>query len=572
MAVPIAAAASTAAKFLAKQVAQRAAAGAISKATGGGNEDPDKPKLGLALTVTAVVLVVLLVFSLVNGAIVGVMSMIPDPSRVGTECYTVPDVDPTGKIVETITSGSSSADAGSGSGSLLTDVPEASGEVVYPLEIKPGHRITSSYGPRVPPVPGAYPFHYGTDFSNSDPYNTAIFAAADGVVWKAVLESGSGNVVYIQHNIGGVSYISRYAHMSSAYNAYVQTGDTVTAGQRIGTMGSTGTFTTGPHLHFEVWQNGTSIQSAINSLQWLEGNGAVNIANPLPGSPLDGGGGTTPIMVEYCFNGNGSMESNGNNSGVGSGPWGGHENGKIPASALCGLDFASGHLLRCDAASALNALNVSYRERFGHDMVVTDSYRSYEGQVQCRAQKGSLCATPGTSNHGWGLAVDLGDGVDSFLSAQYKWMSANASKHGWVNPSWARQGGSKPEPWHWEYTGGGAAVVGPDAGKTPESARLLAQEMMREYGWSNDQFQCLNNLWNRESGWNYKAANPTSSARGIAQTMMSAHFGSAWQLSPDAMDFLNSPARQIEWGLNYIRDRYSNPCGAWAHSERTGWY
>ncbi|WHP16942.1 M15 family metallopeptidase [Cellulomonas sp. ES6] len=85
-----------------------------------------------------------------------------------------------------------------------------------------------------------------------------------------------------------------------------------------------------------------------------------------------------------------------------------YANGQIPSSALCELGFAPGQQLRCDAAEALEQLDVAFTAAFGTHLVITDSYRSYGQQVACRQQKGSLCATPGTSNHGTGTAVDLG--------------------------------------------------------------------------------------------------------------------------------------------------------------------
>ncbi|PVU84169.1 hypothetical protein DDP54_10025 [Cellulomonas sp. WB94] len=128
-----------------------------------------------------------------------------------------------------------------------------------------------------------------------------------------------------------------------------------------------------------------------------------------------------------------------------------YANGRIPASALCELNFAAGAELRCDAVAAIEQLNVAYREKFGTDLVISDSYRSYASQVACRRTKGSLCAQPGTSNHGLGKAVDLGAGAQSFGTAQHRWLLANAEAYGWTLPTWARAGGSKPEPWHWEY-------------------------------------------------------------------------------------------------------------------------
>jgi len=130
-----------------------------------------------------------------------------------------------------------------------------------------------------------------------------------------------------------------------------------------------------------------------------------------------------------------------------------YSNGQIPASALCELDFAPGQQLRCDAAEALEQLNGAFAATFGANLVITDSYRSYSQQVACRAQKGSLCATPGTSNHGSGTAVDLGGNAYSFGTDQHDWMLAHAEEYGWTLPDWARASGSKPEPWHWEYVG-----------------------------------------------------------------------------------------------------------------------
>ncbi|GAA3223780.1 hypothetical protein GCM10010488_25820 [Oerskovia jenensis] len=129
----------------------------------------------------------------------------------------------------------------------------------------------------------------------------------------------------------------------------------------------------------------------------------------------------------------------------------GYSNGTIPESVLCSPSFAPGQLVRCDAAYQLEQLNVAYRAAFGTDISVTSSYRSYGSQVAVKASKGFLAAAPGTSNHGMAQALDLGGGISSFGSAQYAWMRANAPAYGWDNPEWARQGGSKPEAWHWEY-------------------------------------------------------------------------------------------------------------------------
>ena len=59
---------------------------------------------------------------------------------------------------------------------------------------------------------------------------------------------------------------------------------------------------------------------------------------------------------------------------------------------------------------------------------------------------------PGTSNHGLGVAVDIGT-AGAYGTATYVWLTANGPAFGWHNPDWALPGGSKHEPWHWEYIG-----------------------------------------------------------------------------------------------------------------------
>jgi hypothetical protein len=127
------------------------------------------------------------------------------------------------------------------------------------------------------------------------------------------------------------------------------------------------------------------------------------------------------------------------------------DNGDIPHAALCPLWGAGSHVLRADAAAAFNELSKAYAARFGSPICVTDSYRSYEMQVNLVGRKPRLAATPGTSNHGWGRAVDLCDGVNNFGTTTHEWMRANAPRYGWFHPAWAGQGRTRAEPWHWEF-------------------------------------------------------------------------------------------------------------------------
>jgi hypothetical protein len=131
----------------------------------------------------------------------------------------------------------------------------------------------------------------------------------------------------------------------------------------------------------------------------------------------------------------------------------GYPNGQIPLTALCALATAPGHYLRADAAFAFDQLSAAYAVQFGTTICVTDSYRDYATQVRLYATKPNLAARPGRSNHGWGTATDLCGGIQTFGSAQHEWLFTNAPQFGWFHPSWAQPNGSRPEAWHWEFSG-----------------------------------------------------------------------------------------------------------------------
>jgi hypothetical protein len=97
-------------------------------------------------------------------------------------------------------------------------------------------------------------------------------------------------------------------------------------------------------------------------------------------------------------------------------------------------------------------------------------------------------------------------------------------------------------------------------------ARLLAAP----YGWSaGSQWDCLVELWNQESGWSNTAEN-ASGAYGIAQALPNSKYPLSGQ--PPSSGGSASASAQISWGLNYIRETYGTPCGAWSHEESAGWY
>jgi hypothetical protein len=133
----------------------------------------------------------------------------------------------------------------------------------------------------------------------------------------------------------------------------------------------------------------------------------------------------------------------------------GYPNGQLPVGALCPLWGAPGMMLRADAAAAFNGMSKAYAGVFGVPLCVTSSYRTYERQVELYAtMPAGYAAVPGTSNHGWGLAVDLCGGIQVDGSPEHQWLLSHASAYSWFHPSWAMPGGGGPhEPWHWEFAG-----------------------------------------------------------------------------------------------------------------------
>jgi len=117
-----------------------------------------------------------------------------------------------------------------------------------------GARLSSSFGMRKHPIDGFTKMHRGTDFAA--PKGTPIMASGDGVIVRARWCGGGGNCIKIKHNS---TYSTIYAHMDKFANG-MKSGRRVKQGQVIGYVGSTGK-STGPHLHYEVIENGKKINS-----------------------------------------------------------------------------------------------------------------------------------------------------------------------------------------------------------------------------------------------------------------------------------------------------------------------
>lgn len=95
--------------------------------------------------------------------------------------------------------------------------------------------------------------------------------------------------------------------------------------------------------------------------------------------------------------------------------------------------------------------------------------------------------------------------------------------------------------------------------------RDIARAMLPRFGFSADQFGCLDALYMSESDWDPTADNPSSSAYGIPQALTETH-------DDLPADYMTNPASQIEWGLEYIRSSYGTPCAAWDFKQANNWY
>lgn len=275
----------------------------------------------------------------------------------------------------------------------VTLAPETATGGPFGLPVAPGaYHLTAGFG--TPGPRWSTGVHTGLDFAA--PTGTPVVAVGSGTV-TVQHPAWAGTLVRIDHG-GGVE--TWYAHLS---RVDVVTGQLVSAGDPVGLVGARGN-ASGPHLHLEV---------------------------RLDGAPYD------PALV----------------LDVPERPRPAYPNGQVPADALCPATPDGAQLLRCDAAVSYRLLATAYADDLGTTLCLTDSYRSRSGQERVFVTKPGLAATPGTSVHGLGLAVDLCGGVERFGTDEFDWLVRHGPAYGWVHPAWAAAGGSRPEPWHFEYAG-----------------------------------------------------------------------------------------------------------------------
>ena len=133
------------------------------------------------------------------------------------------------------------------------------------------------------------------------------------------------------------------------------------------------------------------------------------------------------------------------------------------------------------------------------------------------------------------------------------------------NPNTGQSSAALANPITANVTSGGINVSNPTT-NSASANQALAKQLAINMGYSDwttgQQWSDWVALWNQESGWNIDAANPTSSARGIAQN-----------INGYSSDYLEGNAvSQITWGINYIAGRYGNPSAAEAHERANNWY
>lgn len=126
------------------------------------------------------------------------------------------------------------------------------------------------------------------------------------------------------------------------------------------------------------------------------------------------------------------------------------DSGAVPKSELAPIPWAPTHFVRADVLDGLIALDAAYSKVFGEHLTINSSYRTYADQKSLYDPSSPIAAPPGCSNHGLGVAVDLGGGVETFGTEQYSWLKGHAEAYGWTHPEFAEPDGRVPEPWHWE--------------------------------------------------------------------------------------------------------------------------
>lgn len=555
-------------------------------------------------TVGGVVAVIIIVIALIISGLVSAVKVgNPDKSLQGDACAVAGgDSDPSKTALDDNegTKDSPYSGGGSGKGKALPNGGRYNGPNLYasgkndptfpfPKEstsktYMPAAKMismASSFGYRAPFIAGGVKtasFHDGTDIAA--PNGSPALAFADGIVTLVSRTPKEGGMVQIQHTIDGKPYTTAYRHLIGK-KILVESGQIVKGGERIASVGMEG-IATGPHIHF-VLANGVykRYQSskngpAFNAIPILKGS--KKLSGGADGKDFDG---KNPDTEEIGNGGNPGEEGcadaggeDGTLPGDGTTEWNNHENGKFGKSDLAKVGKFDFYV---EGASALSDMMAAYKKDTKKNLSISKAYLSFDEQKKLYDAK-KQTEKPGESIYGWARMVQFTFKNDP-NSAEYKWLTKKASEFGFEQPETFKvPGGPTGDARVWSYKGGGEGTGEiPKAGSaSAKEAQAIAKKIFEEKYpdmYSEREFGCLVSLWHHESGWNYKAANPTSTARGIPQRLMgyplvNSAKGKAWQ---------NSPAAQIEWGLNYFGTRpdyKGSPCRAWAlwQSRSPHWY
>lgn len=117
-----------------------------------------------------------------------------------------------------------------------------------------------------------------------------------------------------------------------------------------------------------------------------------------------------------------------------------------------------------------------------------------------------------------------------------------------------------------QVTSRGGTSVRATTGTKAEYQAYAKDLCINTYGWSENDFNCLVKLVEKESSWNPNAVNKSSGAAGLFQALP------ASKMASEGSDYMTNYKTQIRWGLKYIKNRYGTPANAWAHSQQKGWY
>ena len=131
-------------------------------------------------------------------------------------------------------------------------------------------------------------------------------------------------------------------------------------------------------------------------------------------------------------------------------------NGKVSERMLVAIGWDKEKtLISAPALNDLTRLNAAFTKKFGHNLDIDLAYRTRATQDYYWVELGPyIAARPGTSNHGWGLAIDTPETYNySFRGKYYKWLKANSKNFNWVHRKNLEEGSPYAEAWHFEYVG-----------------------------------------------------------------------------------------------------------------------